>query len=223
MVKAIYCLKRKPGLSPEAFFEYWRTTHAALVKKIPGLLRYVQCHTLLSGYRKGEPVYDGVALLWYDDTAAMRRIAALPESRAALADWENFLDPSRTGLVITEEHVQKDGPTGGSMVKFVEFLTRKPGMSPEAFFEHWRTVHGPLAARIPMSRRYVQCHTRLSAYRAGRRPLYDGVAEVWCDSTDAMRQIEKTPEYAAVCADEPNFMDREKATFILTREYEMLG
>lgn len=222
MVKSINFLKRKPGMSVEAFQEYWRTSHAELVKKIPELRKYVQCHTLLSGYRKGEPVYDGVAELWYDDTDTMRRIADLPESRVALADDENFLDMSKMAFILTEEHVQKEGPTDSSMVKLVEFVTRKPGMEVEAFQEYWRTVHGPLAAKIPMIRRYVQCHTRLSAYRAGRQPLYDGVAEVWFNSTDAMRQSEKTPEYAAVRADEPNFIDGSKLTFIITKEYEML-
>lgn len=222
MVKSINFLKRKPGMSVEAFQEYWRTKHAGLVKKIPELRGYAQCLTLLSGYRKGEPVYDGVAELWYDDADAIRRIADLPESRAALADGEKFLDTSKTAFILTEEHAQKEGPTDPSMVKLVEFITRKPGMDVEAFQEYWRTAHGPLAGRIPMIRRYVQCHTRLSAYRAGRQPFYDGVAEVWADSTDALRQSEKTPEYAAVRADEPNFLDQSKLGFIITKEYTVL-
>jgi uncharacterized protein (TIGR02118 family) len=222
MVKSINFLKRKSGMSAEAFQEYWHTTHADLVKKIPELRKYVQCHTLLSGYRKGEPVYDGVAELWYDDTDTMRRIADLPESRAALADDEKFLDMSKMTFILTQEYVQKEEPTNSSMVKLVEFVTRKPEMDVEAFQEYWRTIHGPLGAKIPMIRRYVQCHTRLSAYRAGRQPPYDGVAEVWFDSTDAMRQSEKTLEYAAVRADEPNFIDGSKLRFIITKEYEML-
>lgn len=222
MVKSINFLKRKSGMSVEAFQEYWLTTHADLVKKVPEIRKYVQCHTLLSGYRKGEPVYDGVAELWYDNTDVMRRIADLPESRVALADDEKFLDMSRMTFIITQEHEQKEGPTTSSMVKLVEFVTRKPGMEVEAFQEYWRTIHGPLAAKIPMIRRYVQCHTRLSAYRAGRQPLYDGVAEVWFDSTNAMRQSEETPEYAAVRADEPNFIDGSQLSFIITKEYGML-
>jgi hypothetical protein len=31
MVKIVFCLRRKPGLSREAFQEYWRTNHAPLV------------------------------------------------------------------------------------------------------------------------------------------------------------------------------------------------
>lgn len=68
MVKMVVFFKRKPGMSVDAFTTYWRTTHADLVVKLRGIRRYVQSHTLLSGYRKGEPVYDGIAELWFDDT-----------------------------------------------------------------------------------------------------------------------------------------------------------
>ena len=79
-----------------------------------------------------------------------------------------------------------------------------------------------MVKKVPELRAYVQCHTLLSAYRAGRQPLYDGVAEVWADSTDALRESEKTPEYAAVRADEPKFLDPGKLAFIITREYTVL-
>jgi uncharacterized protein (TIGR02118 family) len=148
MVKSIFVLKRKPGTSVEAFQEYWRTTHAGLVTKLPGLRKYVQCHTLLSGYRKGEPVYDGIAELWYDDTDALRRIGDLPESKTAMADNANYADTSTMAFIVTEEHVKIDGPTNASMVKLVEFVTRKPGMSVDAFQEYWRTVHGAVVTRI---------------------------------------------------------------------------
>ena len=55
MVKTITFIKRKPGMSVEDFGQYWRTKHAPIVTKLPGLRRYVQCHTIPSGYRNGEP------------------------------------------------------------------------------------------------------------------------------------------------------------------------
>ncbi len=51
----------------------------------------------------------------------------------------------------------------------------------------------------------------------GRTPLWDGVAEVWFDSEDAMRSNADTPQYKAVLADEPNFL-AEDAKFIITTE-----
>src|SRR3989454_8056695 len=68
MVKAVSFFKRKAGMSVDAFQAYWRTAHPEVVVKLPGIRRYVQSHTLPSAYRKGEPVYDGIAELWFDDT-----------------------------------------------------------------------------------------------------------------------------------------------------------
>jgi hypothetical protein len=67
-------------------------------------------------------------------------------------------------------------------------------------------------------RRYIQSHARLSSYRDGRIPPFDGVAEVWFDGTDAMRESAKAIEYKLVREDEPNFIDQSKLQFIITRE-----
>ncbi len=222
MIKSIYLVKRKPGMDVEAFQKYWITIHAEVVKKVPELRGYVQSHTLLSGYRKAAPVYDGVAELWFDDLDTMRRIAELPQSKAAQADDYNFI-AMPMDLVLTREHVQKQSAADPSMVKLVEFVFRKPGMDVERFQDYWRTIHGPLAAKIPQMRRYVQSHVLVSAYRAGHQPACDGVAEVWFDSTDAMRASEKTAEYAATRADEPNFIDAAKLRFIITKEHTIVG
>src|SRR5579883_2608830 len=128
MVKTIYLIKRKRGMELEAFRAYWLTTHAGLALKVPGLRKYVQSHTLPSGYKKGEPVFDGIAEVWYDDTAAMRRIAQLPEARAVNDDGHNFMDMRASGFLITREHVAKEGAIDGAMVKYVAFAKRKPGM-----------------------------------------------------------------------------------------------
>src|SRR5579871_5471179 len=124
MVKAIYLIKRKRGLELEAFRKYWLTTHAGLALKVPGLRKYVQSHTIESGYKKGEPVFDGIAEVWYDDTNAMRRIAELPQARAVNDDGHNFMDMRASGLLLTREHVVKDGPIDSSMVKYVAFAKR---------------------------------------------------------------------------------------------------
>lgn len=218
MVKAVSFFKRTPGMAVEAFQAYWRTAHARVVVNMPGIRRYVQSHTLLSGYRKGEPIYDGIAEIWFDDTRAMRAMAGTPAYAAVQADEANFIDRSTMGLIIAEEHVIKDGPVPSAGVKNVEFVTHKPGLAIDAFQTYWREVHGPLGASIPMVRRYVQCHTRRSIYESGRTPAYDGVAVTWFDDTQAMRASATTPEYARVRADEANFI-APTPPFIITTEH----
>jgi uncharacterized protein (TIGR02118 family) len=222
LVKAVSFFKRKSGMSVEAFQAYWRSAHAEVVVRMPGIRRYVQSHTLLSGYRKGEPAYDGIAEIWFDDTRALRALATTAPYAAVHADEANFIEAGSMGLIITEEHVIKDGPAPAGGVKNVEFVTRAAGMSVEAFQAYWRDVHGPLAARIPVVRRYVQSHTRRAAYEGGRAPRYDGIAVTWFDDTQAMRASAASPEYARVRADEPNFIAPDPP-FIITKEHVVVA
>ena len=223
MIKLMSFFKRKPGMSVEAFQAYWRTKHADVVVKLPGIQRYVQSHTLLSGYRKGEPVYDGVAEVWVEDTQVLRAQADTPEYAAVRADEPNFIDLSTLGSIITQEHTIKAESVPPDAVKNMEFVTHRADLSIEAFQQHWREVHGPLGAAIPVVRRYVQSHTRLSAYKAGKTPIYDGVAITWFADTQAMRTSTTLPEYTATRADEANFIDGTKLPFIITREHVIVG
>jgi uncharacterized protein (TIGR02118 family) len=220
MLKACTLFKRKPGMALEAFQEYWRTGHAEVVCGLPDIRRYVQSHPLLGGYRKGELIYDGVAEIWVDDTEALRRMSAAPAYRAVQADEEKFIDRASMALLLTEEHVIKDGPVpDGGGLKNIEFVTRQADLPVADFQAYWRGTHGPIAAQIPMIRRYVQSHTKLSGYGREIPPAYDGLAITWFDDIDAMRQSAKTEAFAATMADEPNFLPGGPVPTIITREH----
>lgn len=104
MVKIIYCITRKPGLSVDAFQRYWRETHGPIAARIPGLRRYVQCHVLSALYEGGDaPAYDGAAELWFDDLESLREAMRSPEAQAAREDERNFIDHGRVFAIVTEE------------------------------------------------------------------------------------------------------------------------
>ncbi len=44
MIKLVYCITKKPGLTDEQFFEYWKNVHGALAARIPHLRKPVQSH-----------------------------------------------------------------------------------------------------------------------------------------------------------------------------------
>ena len=193
-------------MSVADFQSHWRNRHAELVVRQQGLRRYVQNHTLASGYQHREPDYDGVAEAWFDDTDAMRSLASSPDYAAVRADEENFIDAVSMGVLLTDEVVIVDGrvPVGGA--KLIAFLSKRSDVSVDFFRDYWREQHGPIAARIPGNRRYVQCHPRRGIYATGRRPVFDGIPISWFDDLAALNASRESPEYAATRADEANFM-----------------
>ena len=103
MVKLIYCISKKAGLSVEEFQRYWRETHAPIAAAIPGLRRYVQSHVMPELYARQAPPYDGAAELWFDDLDAMRTAMQSPEVQAALEDEKQFIDHGRVASFVTIE------------------------------------------------------------------------------------------------------------------------
>ena len=149
MIKMISAFRRKPGMTVEAFQDYWRDVHADIVCQMPGIRRYVQSHTLLSGYRTKSPAYDGVAELWFDNSDALRALAGTEVLDNTRRDHHEFMDMSSYVEFMTEDVVIKDGDIPESGVKNIEFVRKKDSMSPEDFHQYWITTHGPLGSSIP--------------------------------------------------------------------------
>ena len=192
MIKVVTWFKRRPDLTPEAFVQHWQGRHAEKVVRMPGLRRYTQNPTHTSAYEGGrEPFVDGFAETWFDDTAALRANAASDAYAAVREDELEFLDLGRMEAIFCTEEVILDGPT--APLKFAAFIRRRPGFEVDAFQRYWRETHGPIAARNPYLRRYVQNHIRPSAYGAGRDPSFDGVPMTWFDSFDDLRASASTP------------------------------
>lgn len=223
MVKVLTFLKRKAGMPVEEFQDYWRTRHPEVVARLPGVRRYVQSHVLPTAYAKGEPVHDGIAEVWADDTEALRAMTRSPEHVRLQADEAKFIDRARMGFLITDDNIVVEGAVAPGGVKVVEFLTRRPDLSVEAFQRHLREAHAPLAAKIATLRRYVVSVTRASAYGAGRAPAYDAAALLWFDSVDELRAAGSTPEYRAAVGDRAHVLASSPPPVIVTREHVIVG
>jgi uncharacterized protein (TIGR02118 family) len=112
MVKAVYMVSKRPGLTVKEFQEHWLAKHAHLVAQVPGLRRYVQNHAVLAGYGLvSRPMtHDGFSELWFDDLTSLQTAARTAEWQAAYEDGQRlFAEP--VGLVIARERVQKELPS----------------------------------------------------------------------------------------------------------------
>ena len=123
-IKLVFCLKRHPTLSREAFQAYWKDRHAPLVAEVArgcNIVRYTQSHSIdtplnaaMTGSRGLDPDdFDGVAELWWDSEDDVRAASATAEGRALgkrlLEDEARFIDLGRSTAFFTREHVVIDG------------------------------------------------------------------------------------------------------------------
>lgn len=108
MIKLVYCITRKPGLTDEQFFHYWEHVHGALAVRIPHLRKLVQSHRINVPGDKYRPDYDGMAELWFDNAADLLAARQSPEWQAITEDEANFIDRSKVAYFISEEHTILD-------------------------------------------------------------------------------------------------------------------
>lgn len=104
-----------------------------------------------------------------------------------------------------------------SMIKAITLIKRKTTLTVEEFQHYWLQQHVAVIRQLPGIRRYVQNHPLPENYRQGELP-YDGVAELWGDSSHTFRALAADPAYTAVQADEAVFIDRNNLDLILTSE-----
>lgn len=120
------------------------------------------------------------------------------------------------------------------MIKFVMCLTRHPSMTRDEFKDYWLNKHGPFFmdnAEVMGAKKYVQSLTLDTPLNEGLRtsrgmqPEYDGVAEVWFESEQALIDGMSSPEGqklgAALQEDEGNFIDHSKSSAFIVEEHEL--
>jgi uncharacterized protein (TIGR02118 family) len=120
MIKVVFTLRRREGMTREEFQRYWREEHAPLVRRHAETLhirRYVQVHLTdtefneaLAGLRGSDPrFYDGVAELWWDSpedlAAVMSDQDALAAAQELLEDEQRFIDLPNSPIWLGEENV----------------------------------------------------------------------------------------------------------------------
>ena len=117
------------------------------------------------------------------------------------------------------------------MIRLVYVLRRKENLSLAEFQTYWKEKHGPLVAKHSTTmkvRKYIQSHTlddpANEAVRESRGAMeaYDGVADLWWDSEEALLASAESEEYQAAATelfeDEQNFIDFSRSCFYFTYE-----
>ncbi|MDQ8191998.1 EthD domain-containing protein [Roseibacillus persicicus] len=119
MIKFVYCVRKKEGISDEEFYRYWKENHGPLVRSFAetmGSLKYVQSHTIdtvlnevgreVRGMRQA---YDGITEVWFESVEALAEMLLSDEGKAAnktlIEDEARFCELRECSVFLTEEHV----------------------------------------------------------------------------------------------------------------------
>ena len=110
MIKRVSLVRRKEGMSREAFLAHWMGPHAEIVRHLPGLrgLRF----GVVERWSPAEAGWDGVGELWFNDIAAAEAaFKTEPHISRLIADREKFLGDMQWCFV--EEYTAISPPQGG--------------------------------------------------------------------------------------------------------------
>jgi uncharacterized protein (TIGR02118 family) len=105
MIKLVYCITKRPELSDEEFFRYWKNIHGPIGARTPRLRKLIQSHRINIPGDKYSPAYDGTAELWFDTVEDLLAARQSPEWQASTNDEANFIDHTKVAYFVTEEHI----------------------------------------------------------------------------------------------------------------------
>jgi hypothetical protein len=112
MFKVVMLMKRRPGMTPEAFKDYYETTHARIGERVlPTAERYFRRFlTPLGPPAAGpelEPVADVITEIWFKDhatyEATMLALAEPATIAEIVADEENLFDRTSIRMYAVDE------------------------------------------------------------------------------------------------------------------------
>jgi uncharacterized protein (TIGR02118 family) len=103
-VKLVALIKRKEGLPLELFRYYSTGSHSGVALELPGLNGYMQCFTQDAAYNVGEPRFDAVYQLWFENLAALKTSLLSDNFQTILEDLNKFIEMKYFFKLICKEH-----------------------------------------------------------------------------------------------------------------------
>ena len=94
------------------------------------------------------------------------------------------------------------------MIKLIALLKRKPGISREEFARRWVEDHTRISSELPGLVGYrINIASERQPSGVSDEPLYDGTAEMWWESVDAMESAFNTEVGQLAGADADEFAE----------------
>ena len=191
MINAITIIKKKQSLTYEKFQNYWKNEHAKIVTRSPLVGTYVQSHPIYNDKLTFEDTVDGIAEIWFEDTNAMRTLAATKEYKDIQDDEKVFIDGSAVRLIIAEDIITVEGDV--SDYKLIIFINKSSNVELTDF----RKELVDIASQYPkrnVNRMKVSL-PKIAGYKGDKGPAWDAILTFWLDLEIDQQYIDDTVSY----------------------------
>lgn len=168
MVKMIFLLTKKPGMTREAFIERYEAKHApCALDLIPYMSEYRRTYVpeegMLAVSHVGpaaqRPEFDVVTELWFKDQGALDEMfadmAETNKGQLVAEDEMDQFDRRKMMLMTADEYITPEDrlmprPQGVDTpaIKMVCFMRRNPALDRDGFIKRYETGHAELAMKI---------------------------------------------------------------------------
>ena len=214
-VRSFAFIPKKPGVSDDDFAAYWRRVQPQRSGALAAAAGMSQSLLLVEKVDNSPRLFNGVVEAWDNGQSAADLQRALSSPDKIYEESARFMDLDRIVVLSGVENIVQWGPAHIDLKKILRALwvvTRKPGMSLEAFQDHWRHKHAPLVPRTPSLVRYIQYHVSEQRCGAGM-PQFDGVAELCWNNLEEYRESWQSYQIQhEQFPDMPDFLDLTRIT-----------
>ena len=175
MINAITIIKKKQGLTYEKFQNYWKDEHAEIVTRSPLVGTYVQSHPIYNDKLTFEDTIDGIAEIWFDDTNAMRSLAATKEYKDIQDDEKVFIDGSAVRLIIAEDIITIEGDVSDN--KLIIFMNKSSNFELTDFRKELAEMAYHYSKKN-LNRMKVSL-PKIAGYKGDKSPAWDAILTFW--------------------------------------------
>ncbi len=237
MHKVVFFLRFRDDIDRTEAERHFAEEHAALVLKVPGVVRYVQNPVVttatLAGVAEGRPAVDGFAALWFEDRDAFLAAMGSPEWQRVVEDANTIFDRewlAQGWAAEIEERVKRQGlgasqdgistpPTGP--IKLIGILRYRSDKDRDDCNAYWAGTHGEVALRISQIGHYTQNHAIRPA--VGDKLAFDGFSESWYADQATYERAMASPEWNALGEDGHNLFDMGAFKSVIVEERIVRG
>lgn len=197
MVHQFIFASPKPGMTEEAFRDYWINNHAVnFASKIPQIKKYIVDARIKQENETAEPLFSGIAEIWIKPEEQIASLQTKEFLQGARLDEPNWAAFWKSLVVDTTENVIVDGDEflEGGYVKLVRLLKRKEGLSLDTYRSDMLRVYAPMNSYFDEIQRYILCHAVDGSYAVGES-RFDSVEVFSFNNIDDLKTFIESSEY----------------------------